>query len=101
MSDYINRYVTGPIVKVGSIFTRSSSSSPPEKIIETIIKHEYEKVEPFGYRQLPRMSRVFLRLSAISGLTAVLLSAYGSHGINYFSHKYMPYILELIVYFAL
>ena len=81
MSDYINKYVTGPIAKVGSIFTRSSSSKTPEKIVETIIKHEYAKVEPFGYKQLPRISKIFLRLSAISGLTAVLLSAYGSHGI--------------------
>jgi hypothetical protein len=30
-----------------------------------------------------RASKFFLRLSAISGLTAVLLSAYGSHGITF------------------
>ena len=68
-----------PIKKIGSIFTRQSSNTPTEKVVETIIKHEYQKQEPFGYHQLPRVSRNFLKIGAISGLTAVIMSAYGSH----------------------
>jgi hypothetical protein len=83
MSDYINKYVNGPVQKIGSFFSRTYSNKAPEKIIETVIKHEYEKIAPFGYNSLPRASKLFLRLSAISGLTAVLLSAYGSHGITF------------------
>ena len=79
MSDYWNRYVTWPVSKLGSIITRSSSSSP-EKVIETIVKHEYMKPEPFGYRHLPLASRTFLKLAAVSGMAAVCMSAYGSHG---------------------
>jgi hypothetical protein len=85
MSDYMNKYVTGPIVKLGSYFNRSVSSlsggQSGEKVVETIIKHEYQKLEPFGYNQLPRISRNFLRVAALSGLTAVVMSAYGSHSI--------------------
>ena len=78
--DYMNKYITNPIHKLGSYITRSSSSSHPEKVVETIIKHEYQKLEPFGYKQLPRVSKLFLRAAALSGMSAVLLGAYGSHG---------------------
>lgn len=81
MSDYMNKYVTGPLNKIGSYFPRFSSSATKqtEKIIETIVKHEYQQVEPFTYKNLPRISRYFLKIAAISGLTAVVMSAYGSH----------------------
>ena len=83
MSDYLNKYVTGPIYYLGSYMPRfsstSSGSKQPEKIIETIVKHEYQQLEPFGYKNLPRISRYFLKIAAISGLTAVVMSAYGSH----------------------
>jgi hypothetical protein len=80
MTDYMNKYVIGPYKKLGSLFSRGSASSAPEKVVETIIKHEYQKLEPFSYRQLPKMSRCFMKIAAISGLTAVIMSAYGSHG---------------------
>ena len=82
MSDYMNKYVTGPIYKMGSYMPRFSSTSskpPTEKVIETIVKHEYQQLEPFSYKNLPRVSRYFLKIAAISGLTAVVMSAYGSH----------------------
>ena len=82
MSDYMNKYVAGPINKIGSYiprFSSTSSSKPTEKIIETIVKHEYQPLEPFSYKNLPRVSRYFLKVAAISGLTAVVMSAYGSH----------------------
>ena len=84
MADYLSKYVTGPIAKVGSVFTRSVSTAnqnkPVEKVVETIVKHEYMQQEPFGYKHLPRLSRGFLKVAAISGFTAVVMSAYGSHG---------------------
>jgi len=81
MSDYLNKYVTGPLNHLGSYLPRFSSTAPKqtEKIIETIVKHEYQQLEPFGYKNLPRISRYFLKIAAISGLTAVVMSAYGSH----------------------
>ena len=85
MSDFINKYVSGPVQKIGSFFSRTYSNKAPEKIVETIIKHEYEKTIPLGYQSLTRTSKILLRVSAISGLTAVLLSAYGSH---VFSKRY-------------
>lgn len=83
MSDFINKYVTSLLQKVGSNFPRLNSNKRQEKFVETIIKHEYEKTIPFGYQSLTRSSKTLLHLSAISGLTAVLLSAYGSHGIKF------------------
>ena len=94
----MNKYVTGPVQKLGSIFTRSSSNKTPEKVIETIIKHEYEKSEPFSYKLLPKTSKIFLRLSAISGLTAVLLSAYGSHGKTWNAFIFLVKLYCLIFY---
>ena len=84
MSDYLSKYVTGPIYYLGSYMPRFSSTAPKqtEKIIETIIKHEYQQLEPFGYKNLPRISRYFLKIAAISGLTAVVMSAYGSHSMT-------------------
>jgi hypothetical protein len=86
MSDYMNKYVTGPINKIGSYIPRfsTSSSKQTEKIIETIVKHEYQTLEPFSYKNLPRVSRYFLKIAAISGLTAVVMSAYGSHSKSLF-----------------
>jgi hypothetical protein len=78
MSDFFNKYLTSFLQKVGSNFPRPNSNKSQEKFVETIIKHE--KTMPFGYQSLTRSSKLLLRLSAISGLTAVLLSAYGSHG---------------------
>ena len=74
----MNKYVTGPIFKIGSYFSTSAKNG--EKVVETIIKHEYQKLDPFSYKQLPSVSRGFLRLAAIGGLSAVAMSAYGSHG---------------------
>jgi len=92
MSDYINKYVNGPVQKIGSFFSRTYSNKGPEKIVETVIKHEYEKMAPFGYNSLPRASKLLLRLSAISGLTAVLLSAYGSHGNTFFARMFCNFL---------
>lgn len=78
--DYLNKYVTNPVVKLGSFFSTAANRSS-EKVVETIIKHEYQQLEPFSYKQLPRVSRLFLKCAAISGLTAVAMSAYGSHSI--------------------
>lgn len=82
--DYMNKYVMGPLNKIGSYIPRltSSASQPTEKIIETIVKHEYQQMEPLSYKNLPRMSRNFLRFAAISGFSAVVMSAYGSHSIE-------------------
>lgn len=77
MYDWYNRYVTSPIYKMGSYFSTKSNG----KVVETIIKHEYQKLEPFGYKQLPRISHMFLKVAAFSGFAAVVMSAYGSHGI--------------------
>jgi hypothetical protein len=77
MVDLLNKYVTNPVYKLGSFFTRSASTQS-EKIVETIVRHEYEKLEPFGYKQLPRISKLFLRTAACSGVLAVVMSAYGS-----------------------
>lgn len=79
MSDYMNKYVTKPVQKFGSYFLGGSKQT--EKIVETIIKHEYQPSEPFGYKNLPRISRNFLRIAALSGLSAVVMSAYGSHSL--------------------
>jgi hypothetical protein len=77
--DYLNKYITNPVVKIGSFFSTAANRSSKEKVVETIIKHEYQQLEPFSYKQLPRVSKLFLRCAAISGLTAVAMSAYGSH----------------------
>lgn len=78
MADWYNRYVTGPFYKMGSYFSTKSKNS--EKVIETIIKHEYQKLEPIGYRHFSKCSQTFIKVAAFSGLAAVLMSAYGSHG---------------------
>lgn len=82
MADYINSYITGPVKQLGTILTRSASSTADKsgKTVETIVKHEYMKPEPFSYNQLPLTSRGFLKLAALSGAAAVAMSAYGSHG---------------------
>lgn len=80
MYDWYNRYVTSPIYKMGSYFSTKSSGSNG-KVVETIIKHEYQKLEPICYKQLPRISHMFLKVAAFSGFAAVVMSAYGSHGI--------------------
>ena len=81
MSDYFYKYVTNPVIKLGgSIFKRQSSGQSGDKVVETIIKHEYQKLEPFGFKQLPASSCFLLRVAAISGCCAVVLSSYGSHG---------------------
>lgn len=79
MSDWYNKYVSSPVSKVGS-YIGLPSLTKKEKVIETIIKHEYQKMEPIGYHSFPCSSRRFLKIAAISGLTAVVMSAYGSHG---------------------
>lgn len=76
MADWYSRYVTGPVGKLGSYFSTKAGNS---KVVETIIKHEYQKLEPIGYRHLPCHSHAFLKLAAFSGLAAVVMSAYGSH----------------------
>lgn len=81
MSDWYSRYVTGPVVKISSYF---STKSKVEKVIETVIKHEYQKLEPIGYKMLPRISHLFLKVAAFSGFAAVGMSAYGSHGAHSF-----------------
>lgn len=85
MSDWYSHYVKGPVVKLGSYFSTRRSST--EKVVETIIKHEYQKLEPIGYKQLPRISHMFLKVAAFSGLAAVVMSAYGSHGELYRDFK--------------
>lgn len=84
MSDWLGRYVTGPVGKLGSYFTRTSKQG--EKVVETIIKHEYQKLESIGFRHLACHSQLFLKVAAFSGLAAVVMSAYGSHG-NKFKQK--------------
>ena len=79
MSDYWNRFVYSPAAKMGSYVWRSSSTQP-EKVVETIVKHEYIKPDPFSYKHLPVASRTCLKLAAVSGMAAVCMSAYGSHG---------------------
>ena len=39
MSDFINKYVTSLLQKVGSNFPRLNSNKRQEKFVETIIKH--------------------------------------------------------------
>ena len=66
MSDYINKYVNGPVQKIGSFFSRTYSNKGPEKIVETVIKHEYEKMAPFdiihcqGHQNYFYVYRLFL-----------------------------------------
>lgn len=78
MSDYYSKYVTGGLSKIGSVIGLGGAKSK-EKIVETIVKHEYQKLEPFGYNQLSMVSRSFLRVAALSGFTAVIMGAFGSH----------------------
>jgi hypothetical protein len=81
MSDLLNKYITSPIKQVGSFFySTKPSGKGQEKLIETLIKHEYQQMPPFSYNQLPRVSKYFVKVAAISGLAAVVMSAYGSHG---------------------
>ncbi|RNA14027.1 transmembrane protein -like [Brachionus plicatilis] len=81
MTDILNTIVVNPIKKIGSVFTRSSSSKT-ETVEKVIIKHEYEKMPVLGFKSLAKSSRIFLRLAALSGAAAVVASAYGSHVFN-------------------
>ena len=88
MTDILNTIVINPVKKIGSIFVRSSSSKTDAIVEKVIIKHEYEKLPVLGFKNLAKSSRLFLRFAALSGAAAVVMSAYGSHGITRFKHKY-------------
>lgn len=89
--DLFNSYITNPVVgsvkTIGSIFVRSSSTAKQQDAVEALVKSEMKsmktemalKQQSFGYQNLPRMSKGFLKLAAISGCAAVIMSAYGSH----------------------
>lgn len=91
--DLFNSYITNPVIgsvkTVGSIFVRSSSTAKQQDAVEALVKSEMKnmksemalKQQSFGYQSLPRMSKGFLKLAAISGCAAVVMSAYGSHSI--------------------
>jgi len=79
--DILNSVLTNPVRKIGSILfssqnrPSSTGDSSPKQQVQSVIKPP-----PFGYTSLPKVSRGFLKIAAISGLTAVVMSAYGSHG---------------------
>ena len=89
MSDYLNKFVITPVSQFTTYLGRSNKT---EKILETVIKHEYQKLEPFSNKQLPHVSRGFLKVAGLSGLSAVLLSAYGSHSKKLYRHCSQNYL---------
>ena len=92
MVDLLNTIITGPAKKVGSILVRAVSTdkqsteaySTDAKVLKEQLKQAENALKkstaPFGYHSLPNASRGFLKLAAVSGLAAVVMSAYGSHG---------------------
>ena len=89
--DLFNSYITNPVVgsvkSIGSIFVRTASTTNQKDSVEALVKNEMKNIQnelvlkqtPFGYQNLPRISRGFLKLAALSGCAAVVMSAYGSH----------------------
>ncbi len=79
--DILNGFITNPAKKIGSILfssqkrPSSTSENSSVKVAPTVVQHP-----PFGYTNLPGVSRGFLKIAALSGLSAVVMSAYGSHG---------------------
>ena len=79
--DILNSIALNPVKKIGSILF-SSQNRPSSTTDNSSIKPIQPAIKqpPFGYTSLPGISRGFLKIAAISGLTAVVMSAYGSHG---------------------
>ena len=91
--DILNSYVTNPIKKIGSfvlstqaISTMSDSGKTKAPSAEPLPNPKSVPQVAFGYKSLPVFSRGFLKVAAISGLGAVVMSAYGSH--SKFSEKF-------------
>jgi hypothetical protein len=78
MSDYFNKYIGSYISSIGRIFTKSTAASKP-KAGEAAITQVIQKAENLGFSHLPKQSRLFLRIAGLSGMTAIILSAYGAH----------------------
>jgi hypothetical protein len=88
MNDFINKNITSQIHRFGDfIFQKNKTvdkiggagiGKKPQS--PSSLSSSTRKYEPLVYNQLPKGSRVMLKLAALSGLSAVVMSAYGSHG---------------------
>jgi hypothetical protein len=78
MSDYFNKYIGSYISSIGKIFVKSKPASL-SKATETTIAQVKQNLENLGFLHLPKQSRFLLRIAGVSGLAAILLSAYGAH----------------------
>ena len=83
MSDIINKIISSPVSAAIKIFSRSKTTQETAKVkAQEAVVDAKQVVVSLSYEHLPKYSKNLIKLAGLSGLTAVIMSAYGAHAIR-------------------